>query len=127
MRLLAPARQILFSRLAIVIGIETAVAFSMCAASAPVDLALDWPAWRGPTRDGIAASGQNPPVQWSETENILWKSSIPGRGHGSPTVVGNRIFLATADRVKQTQSLLCLDRHTGKLLWQTEEIGRAHV
>jgi outer membrane protein assembly factor BamB len=76
--------------------------------------------WRGPTRDGIAAPGQKPPIQWSETENILWKSPIPGRGHGSPIVGSDRIYLATADRVKQTQSVLCLDRHTGKLIWQTE-------
>ncbi len=92
----------------------------MGAALAAVDLGSDWPAWRGPTRDGIAASGQNPPVRWSETENLLWKAPIAGRGHGSPTVVGNRIYLATADRAKQTQSVLCLDRHTGKPAWQTE-------
>jgi outer membrane protein assembly factor BamB len=93
------------------------------AAPASAAQTSDWPAWRGPTRDGLAASGQNPPVQWSETEGVLWKMAIPGRGHGSPTVVGNRIYLATADRVKQSQSVLCLDRHTGKLLWQTEVHG----
>ena len=86
--------------------------------SPAVDLATDWPAWRGPTRDGIAASGQNPPVQWSETENILWKAPMPGRGHGSPTVVADRIYLATADREKQM--VLCLDRHSGKVVWQSE-------
>src|SRR5205809_8106626 len=51
LRLLAPARQILFSRFIIAICIETAFVFSMCAAAAAVDPALDWPAWRGPTRD----------------------------------------------------------------------------
>jgi len=95
-----------------------------CPAARPASpLALsttDWPAWRGPTRDGIAASGQNPPVQWSETEGILWKAPVPGRGHGSPTIVGDRIYLATADPGKQSQSVLCLDRHTGKLVWQSE-------
>lgn len=83
----------------------------------------DWPAWRGPTRDGIAAPGQTPPIQWSESENILWKNSIPGRGHGSPTVVGDRIYLATGDRAKQSQSILCLDRHNGKIVWQAEVHG----
>src|SRR5438552_14313399 len=82
--------------------------------------AADWPGWRGPTRDGIAAPGQNPPIQWSETENILWKAPLPGRGHGSPTVVADRIYLPTADREKQTQSVLCLDRHNGKIVWQSE-------
>jgi outer membrane protein assembly factor BamB len=96
---------------------------SASAAFSAVNPALDWPAWRGPTFDGIAASGQNPPVQWGETESIVWKTPIPGRGHGSPTVMGDRIFLATADRVKQSQSVLCLDRLTGRLVWQTEVHG----
>ena len=102
-------------------GITLAVAVSV--ASAAVDPASDWPAWRGPTRDGIAASGQSPPVQWSQTEGIVWKTHIAGRGHGSPTVVGARIYLATADRAKQSQSVLCLDRSTGKTVWQTEVHG----
>jgi outer membrane protein assembly factor BamB len=68
----------------------------------------------------MAASNQNPPIQWSETEGILWKAPVPGRGHGSPTVAGDRIYLATADAVKRSQSVLCLDRRTGKLVWQSE-------
>ena len=90
------------------------------ASAATVDPALDWPAWRGPTRDGIAAPGQNPPIQWTETENIVWKSPIPGRGHSSPTVVGDHIYLATADAQRGSQSVLCLDRRSGKQLWQLE-------
>ena len=100
-----------------------AFALSLRVAFSAVDLATDWPAWRGPTRDGIAAPGQNPPVQWSETEGLLWKAPVPGRGHSSPTVVGDRIYLATSDTGKQTQSVLCLDRHTGKIVWQTEVHG----
>jgi len=103
-------------------GLSLVVAGS-AAGSASVDPASDWPAWRGPAHNGIAASGQTPPVQWSETEAILWKAPIPGRGHGSPTVVGDRVYLATADRVKQAQSVLCLDRQTGKIVWQTEVHG----
>lgn len=45
---------------------------------------------------------------------------MPGRGHGSPTVVGSRIFLQTADDAAQTQSVLCFDRATGKPLWSRE-------
>lgn len=82
--------------------------------------AEDWPWWRGPTRNGVAAAGQQPPLKWSATENVLWQTPIPGRGHGSPTVVGDQIFLATADQAKQTQSVLCLDRKSGKILWETE-------
>ena len=51
----------------------------------------DWPAWRGPTRDGHAAPGQNAPVKWSETENVLWRTPVRGKGHGSPTIAGDRI------------------------------------
>ncbi len=79
----------------------------------------DWPWWRGPERNGIADPNQNPPLKWSATENILWKSPIPGRGYGSPTVVGNRIYLASADTEKETQFVLCYDRTTGKQLWNT--------
>ena len=59
-------------------------------------------------------------MQWSETAGVLWKTAIPGRGHGSPTVVGEHIYLATADPEKQSQSVLCLDRSSGKIVWQTE-------
>ena len=56
----------------------------------------DWPWWRGPNRDNISpATGV--PTTWDENTNILWKSKIPGRGHASPTVWGDRIFLATAE------------------------------
>jgi outer membrane protein assembly factor BamB len=79
--------------------------------------ATDWPWWRGPTRDGIAQADQQPPLTWSETENVLWKTKVPGRGHASPTIVGNRIFLATADEQQETQTLLCYDRQTGESLW----------
>lgn len=80
----------------------------------------DWPAWRGPTRDGIAAkSAALPPVKWSATENIVWKAPLPGRGHGSPTVVGQRIYLATADTEQQNQRVLCFDRTDGHTVWDT--------
>ncbi|MSQ95930.1 MAG: serine/threonine protein kinase [Gemmataceae bacterium] len=80
----------------------------------------DWPWWRGPDRNGIADAKQKPPLKWSDTENVLWKAPVPGRGHGSPIVVGDQIFLATADPKEETQSVLCYDRKTGKLDWQTE-------
>jgi outer membrane protein assembly factor BamB len=79
----------------------------------------DWPWWRGPNRNGIANPDQDPPLDWSESKNVLWKSPIPGRGDSSPTVVGERIFLATADEAADTQSALCFDRATGKQIWQS--------
>jgi outer membrane protein assembly factor BamB len=79
----------------------------------------DWPGWRGPTGDGHAAAGQTVPMKWSETENVLWRTPIPGRGHSSPTVVGDRVYLATADMAKEEQRVLCFDRATGKPVWDT--------
>ena len=76
----------------------------------------DWPWWRGPTRDGIAAE-TSVPVSWSATENIVWMVDIPGRGHSCPTIVGDRVFLATADEQAEKQMVLCLKRDDGGLLW----------
>ena len=82
--------------------------------------AADWPWWRGPQRNGVAESNQKPPLKWSDTENILWKSPVPGRGHGSPIVVGEQVILAAAEAPEGIQSVLCFDRQTGKQLWKTE-------
>lgn len=81
--------------------------------------ASDWPWWRGPARNGIAAADQQPPLRWSANENVVWKAPVPGRGHSSPTVVGARVFLATADEEDDRQLVLCYDRGTGEQLWQT--------
>lgn len=80
----------------------------------------DWPWWRGPNRNGVADPNQNPPLKWSDKENVLWKTPVPGRGHGSPTVVGDHVFLATAETDKEIQSVQCVDRLTGKQLWITK-------
>src|SRR5689334_17819038 len=82
----------------------------------------DWPWWRGPSRNGIAPETANPPVRWSESDNknIVWQTPVPGRGHSSPIVVGDRVYLATADAAAQTQSVLAFDRRTGKLVWTAE-------
>ena len=85
--------------------------------------ANDWPWWRGPNRNGHADPNQKPPLKWSENENVFWKANVPGRGHGSPIVVGDQIFLATADQKDLTQSVLCYNRKTGDLVW-SEEIHR---
>jgi outer membrane protein assembly factor BamB len=85
----------------------------------PIEIGTsDWPWWRGPNRNGIAMADQTVPMKWDQEHHVLWKSPIPGKGHSSPTVVGQRIFLATANSEQQTQSVLCLDRATGKHLWK---------
>ncbi|MDC0317563.1 PQQ-binding-like beta-propeller repeat protein [bacterium] len=79
----------------------------------------DWPWWRGHGQDGVAVGDQQPPTQWSPTENVRWRLPIVGRGHGSPTVFADQVFLATADSSKEEQSVVSVDRETGKLNWQT--------
>ena len=60
------------------------------------DEALDqWPQWRGPNWNGVAPHA-DPPVNWSETENLRWKTPIEGYGSGTPIIWGDRIFLLTA-------------------------------
>ena len=80
----------------------------------------DWPNWRGLTSDGQALLVDGLPTKWSETKNIVWKTPIPGRGHGTPTVVGERIYLATADEDEMFQAVLCVDKADGKVVWQTK-------
>lgn len=79
----------------------------------------DWPCWRGPTRNGIAPAGPIPPLEFSEQQHVVWKTPLPGKGHGSPTVVGDQVLLTTADPEADTQSVVCLARDTGRVTWQT--------
>ncbi|WP_417730293.1 PQQ-binding-like beta-propeller repeat protein [Rosistilla oblonga] len=81
--------------------------------------ASDWPFWRGPDQNGVASPKQTPPTSWSETENVLWRAEVPGRGHSSPVVIGDRVFITSADHEREVQIVLGLDRATGKQLWET--------
>jgi outer membrane protein assembly factor BamB len=108
-------------------------------------LAANWPQWRGPSGMGVSDE-KNLPTQWGVGKNIKWKTPIAGRGHSSPIVWGNRIFLTTAiegdlvpgakavkhmngdkefvhpDSVganrQHTFKVVCVDRETGKILWE---------
>ena len=111
----------------------------LVAATAARVPAQNWPSFRGPNGTGVGTG--TPPTTWNvETgENIKWKTAIPGLSHASPIVWGERVFLATAvssepdphlkvgmygsgepvpDEPKHEWRLLCLDRKTGKILWQ---------
>jgi outer membrane protein assembly factor BamB len=79
--------------------------------------AEEWPGWRGPRGDGISIE-TGIPLHWSATENITWKTALPGIGHSSPIVCGDRIFVTTCLEQDLQRQLLCLDRRSGKLLWQ---------
>ena len=60
------------------------------------------------------------PVRWNgkEGQNIVWKTPIPGKGHASPIVAGERIFLVSCREDTQDRILLCLDRANGRILWE---------
>ncbi len=77
--------------------------------------AADWPAWRGPSGDGIALETKLP-LTWSATENVRWKVALPERGNSTPIVTGGRIFLT--QNVGKQRALMCLDRKDGRTLWQ---------
>ncbi len=79
-------------------------------------LAQDWLQWRGPSGDNHAADGATAPTAWSEDAGLAWKTPVPGHGHSSPTIVGDRIYLLTADADAQTQSLLIFDKTSGELV-----------
>ncbi len=76
-----------------------------------------WPCWRGPRGDGSSLEAKVP-TKWSGTENVAWKTPIPGEGHSSPVIWENRLFLTTALAESQERMLLEIEVGTGKILWQ---------
>lgn len=138
-------------------ALAAAVSLTVCAVgSAPSILGADdvgqtWPQWRGPLATG-EAPGADPPVQWSESSNVRWKVDIPGHGHATPVIWGDRVFLTTAvpegesgvreglftrltRRIVGTESasqtlgytVIALDRRTGQVVWeQTAATGVPH-
>ncbi len=79
-------------------------------------MAGDWPTWRGPNQDGVADG--SPPLEWSESKNLIWKSEEAGQGNSSPIVCGDRLFVTGADEKGRTRSLMCFDRDKGGLHWR---------
>jgi outer membrane protein assembly factor BamB len=77
-----------------------------------------WPRWRGPSGQGLVA-GTNYVDTWSHTTNVKWRAPVPGRGHSSPIVWRNHIFLTTDEDNGAKLSMLAFNRADGKLLWQT--------
>jgi outer membrane protein assembly factor BamB len=80
--------------------------------------AANWPGWRGPGGSGLTAE-KNLPLHWSTNENVCWRVPLPDRGSSTPVVWGGRIFVTQAINAKSLRSVLCFDRRTGKLLWQS--------
>lgn len=105
---------LLVASLMMLLQVSTTHAQQNDAQSAPTD----WARWRGPYGNGIS-SNQQPVTSWSDTENVIWRTKVPGKGHASPIIAGSKIFLATADEQAQTQSVIAYDRGTGKQVWNT--------
>lgn len=79
----------------------------------------DWPQWRGPNRDGVAADTALP-VQWSATQNVRWKVPLPGAGNGSPIVYKDLVLVtATSGRDHGELHVLAYDRGNGQPVWRT--------
>ena len=85
-----------------------------------------WPALRGPNFNGLIHEG-NPPVEWSEDENIRWKTPIPGAGHASPILWGDYLYVQTAVEIeeegffsdgKYQYKLLAVHRDNGEIAWE---------
>src|SRR5688572_21858666 len=68
-----------------------------------------WPRWRGPSGQGVV-TGTGYVDTWSPTQNVVWKTAVPGRGNSSPIVWGDRIFLTTAYEGGRRVSLLAYSR-----------------
>lgn len=103
-----------------------------------------WPEWRGPAHNGMAPSAV--PSEWTATRNLAWKLDVPGRGHSSPVIWGDRIFLTTAvpleaapvseggggrrggpgggtgAGIEHRFVVMCVDRKSGKILWERTAI-----
>ena len=114
--------------------------FATLALKAQMDYQKQWPQFRGPLASGIVETTAIPD-QWDLTtgENIRWKRRIPGLGHSSPIVWGNKIFITTAisgsgnnslkvglygdidevgDRSEHEYRLYCFNKQNGELLWE---------
>ncbi|HEX4607405.1 MAG TPA: PQQ-binding-like beta-propeller repeat protein [Urbifossiella sp.] len=71
-------------------------------ALAPAPSSDRWPAFRGPTADGVS-DAKNPPTAWSEKKNIVWKTPVHGKGWASPVVADGRVWVTTADEERGTE------------------------
>lgn len=93
----------------------------------------DWPRFRGPNGSGIA-TGAQPPTTWSDTQNVKWKTELPGPGTSSPILVGDRVFVTcwtgygvTKGKSPLSRELVCVDRASGKVKWTRAVAGETQV
>jgi len=94
---------------------------------ASVSLLANWPAWRGPTADGISTE-TNLPTTWSATENIAWKLPLPAYSGSTPIIWGDTVFLnmATASNTGGLE-LWAIDRNKQAVTWKRPIAGGNHI
>jgi outer membrane protein assembly factor BamB len=79
--------------------------------------APDWPAWRGPTGDGIS-NETGTATEWDREKNVRWRVPLPDRGNSTPIVHGDRLFVTQAIQKTSWRGLMCFDRRSGRLTWK---------
>jgi outer membrane protein assembly factor BamB len=92
------------------------VAIALFSGTVPL-LAEEWPGWRGPRGDGTSLE-THIPLRWGVNENIRWKAEVPGIGHSSPILWGERVFVTTCLESSGDRQLLCYDFHNGTERWR---------
>ena len=80
----------------------------------------DWSQFRGPFGSGHVPGGQALAVEWSEEKNVAWKVALPGRAWSSPVVLGDKIWLTTADPKGHKLTGLCVDANSGKIIFEKQ-------
>ena len=87
-------------------------------------LSQEWTRFRGPNGTGVS-DATSIPVTWTESD-YRWKIKLPGKGHASPVVWGDKVFVQSADPDNATQYVLCVQADSGKTLWQQEYASAVH-
>ncbi len=87
--------------------------------------AQDWMQWRGPSHNG-AAEAKGLPTDFGQDKHVLWSADMAGPGAGTPIVLGERIFVTSIDEERDKLVALCLDRQSGRVLWQ-HDAGSGYV
>lgn len=80
--------------------------------------AENWPQWRGPNFNG-STTEKNLPSNWSNTENVVWKTAMPGMSGATPAIWGDHVFVSSPDE-QRNLNLICLNRVDGKVRWQKQ-------
>jgi outer membrane protein assembly factor BamB len=99
----------------LLLGLLAAAAANAAALASAPNSPGNWPQWRGPDGDGYAASSDLP-LEWSETNNVAWKTPIHDEGWSSPVVWGAQVWVTTARADGHEMFAVCIDRDRGQVL-----------